>query len=240
MPNARAAASHSIVYRLSTILALTLCLSLGSGQAFALSQLRSVDGEPATPGQAAGNAPALDLEGSTTPQPGNGADGSAQTESETPAVVEYSHDAARLPEPVRRLREKIIEAAVSGDPERLRPLIGTGDERTQIPSADDGDDPINALKAISGDEDGVEVLAIILDLISSGYARVNPGTADEIFIWPYFAEKDIQTLSPPEKVELLRIVTAGDLMGMQEYGGYNFFQMGLTPDGRWKFLTAGD
>ena len=47
-------------------------------------------------------------------------------------------------------------------------------------------------------------------------------------------------LSPPEKVELLRIVTAGDFADMQEFGGYNFYRVGIAPDGQWKFFVAGD
>lgn len=230
MPVVRASASHRMQGCLATAFAVALALSFSASPALSLSELKSIGGEPVTPGQAAGNPPGLSLDGTST---GAG-------KSDTPTSVEYSSDPAKLPEPVRKLREQIIEAATSGLPERLRPLIGSGEGRTQIPAAEAGDDPIEALKAISGDEDGLEILAIILDLISSGYAHINAGEPDEVYVWPYFAEKNIQALSAPEKVELLRIVTAGDLMGMQDYGSYNFFQMGLTPDGRWKFLSAGD
>lgn len=233
MHKARAFASHGLA-----ALSLAVFLCVQPGTSLALSELKSIGGEPVTPGQAAGNPPGLDLGGdgnlSSRQKAENG------KANEAPSTVTFSHDPAALPEPVRKLREKIIEAATAGDPERLRPLIGTGKERTQIPSGDEDEDPIEALKAISGDADGLEVLAIILDLISTGYAHVDAGEPDEVFVWPYFAQKDIQSLTAPEKVELLRIVTAGDLMGMQEYGSYNFFQIGLTPDGRWKFLTAGD
>ena len=41
-------------------------------------------------------------------------------------------------------------------------------------------------------------------------------------------------------MELLRIVTAGDLMGMEEGGNYNFYRLSITPDGEWKSLTSGD
>jgi hypothetical protein len=27
---------------------------------------------------------------------------------------------------------------------------------------------------------------------------------------------------------------------MQEFGGYNFYRLGISPDGKWKFFTAGD
>jgi hypothetical protein len=38
----------------------------------------------------------------------------------------------------------------------------------------------------------------------------------------------------------LRIVTAGDLAGMEENGNYNFFRAGISPDGKWKFFSGGD
>jgi hypothetical protein len=96
------------------------------------------------------------------------------------------------------------------------------------------------LKDLSGDPDGDEILAIILDIISTGFVHVGQGTPDEMYVWPYFAEKDLKKLTPPERVELLRIVTAGDLADMQEFGGYNFYRLGITTDGKWKFFTAGD
>ena len=70
--------------------------------------------------------------------------------------------------------------------------------------------------------------------------QLDKGTAEEAYVWPYFAGKSLGLLTPKEKVELLRIVTAGDVAEMQEYGNYNFFRVGITPDGRWKFFTAGD
>lgn len=237
MPNVPASA---LTGRLRAAFLVAGVLVLAAGPALALSELKTIGGDPVTPGQAAGNPPGLELDGANS-LPGKGNTGTGDVKKdEPPASIIYSHDASKLPEPVRKMREQIIEAAISGDPERLRALIGTGDKRTQIPAAEANDDPIEALKSISGDADGLEILAIILDLVTAGYAHVNPGEPDEVFVWPYFAEKNIQSLSAPEKVELLRIVTAGDLMGMQDYGSYNFFQIGLTPDGRWKFLTAGD
>jgi len=80
----------------------------------------------------------------------------------------------------------------------------------------------------------------MIDILSTGFVRVDAGTPDEAYVWPYFAEKPLALLTLPEKVELLRIVTAGDVAEMQELGNYNFFRMGISPDGQWKFLTAGD
>lgn len=155
-----------------------------------------------------------------------------------PAEVIY--DIEKAPEPVRRMRELIIEAAKTGDISKLKPLMNPGPDQTSVPLQDPEQDPIQALKAISGDSEGVEILAILLDILSTGFVHLEPGTPEEAYVWPYFAGKSIGLLTPQEKVELLRIVTAGDVVEMQEYGNYNFFRVGITPDGRWKFLSVGD
>lgn len=155
-----------------------------------------------------------------------------------PAEVIY--DIEKAPEPVRRMRELIIEAAKTGDISKLKPLMNPGPDQTVVPLQAPDQDPIEALKAISGDSDGVEILAILLDIFSTGFVQLDKGTADEAYVWPYFVGKSLGLLTPQEKVELLRIVTAGDVAEMQEYGNYNFFRVGITPDGRWKFLSVGD
>ena len=152
-------------------------------------------------------------------------------------AAEIIHDAALLPEPVRRMRELIAEAAASGDIERLRPLT-TGPRQTIING--EISDPIDAMRSYSGDPEGLEILAILLDILSTGTARMDAGTEEEVYVWPYFAGRPLASLTPPERVELLRIVTAGDLMGMEESGNYNFYRLAITPDGEWKSFTGGD
>lgn len=159
-------------------------------------------------------------------------------EPETP--VEVIYDISKAPEPVRRMRELIVEAAASGDIERLRPLLGKGVTETQVSIVESEEGPVETLKGQSGDSEGIEVLAILLDVLATGFVHVGQGTPEEMYVWPYFAEKPLASLTPPEKVELLRIVTAGDFADMQEFGSYNFYRVGITPDGQWKFFVTGD
>lgn len=162
-----------------------------------------------------------------------------ETEAPAPPIhAEIILDASTLPEPVRRIRELIAEAAASGDIEQLRILTNPGPRQTQVNG--EINDPIEAMKSYSGDPDGQEILAILLDILSTGAARMDAGTPEEVYVWPYFAGKSLATLTPPERVELLRIVTAGDLMGMEEAGNYNFYRLAITPDGEWKSFTGGD
>ena len=147
-------------------------------------------------------------------------------------------DLSTLPEPVRRMRELIVEAAASGDIDNLRPLTNPGPRQTEVNG--EGEDPVETMKGFSGDPDGQEILAILLDILSTGTAHIDAGTPEEVYVWPYFAARPLSSLTAPERVELLRIVTAGDLMGMEESGNYSFYRIGITPDGEWKFFTGGD
>ena len=190
------------------------------------------DAENAAPAVNDKSAPKSD---GTEANPGGA--GSVTATEQAPA--EIIRDLSTLPAPVKAMREKLVEAAASGDIERLRPLIEGTPKPPQIMS-NESDDPIDTLKNFSGDPDGQEILAIMLDLLATGAARIDAGTRDEAYVWPYFTGKALSALTPPERVELLRIVTAGDLMGMEETGNYNFYRIGISPDGQWKFMAGGD
>jgi len=154
--------------------------------------------------------------------------------------VQISDDVSDLPAPVRRMRELIMDAARSGDPERLRPLIGSGPDTTRLSLAEIEGDPIDYFKSISGDVEGHEMLAILLEVFEAGYARFDAGTENELYVWPYFFAKSLDALTPEERVELFKLVTAGDYEDMVGFGAYIFFRAGITPEGRWLFFVAGD
>ncbi len=222
-----------------------------SRPAFALSELKRVPGDlpEETPDASQNEAPEEEPEDDAGPlqipmpdplirKPSVETKDDALDNEPPAAPVEVLSDISKIPAPVARMRELIVEAAASGDIERLRPLLGKGPTQTQV--GDGQDDPIETLKALSGDGEGVEILAILLDLLSTGFVNVDKGTPDEMYVWPYFAEKPLESLTPPEKVDLFRLVTAGDFASMEEFGSYNFYRVGITPDGQWKFFTGGD
>jgi hypothetical protein len=155
-------------------------------------------------------------------------------------IPEVLYDYTLLPPEVQRMRELIMEACRSGDPERLRPLIGLGDGATQLSFGEVGDDPIAFLREISGDEAGQEIMAILLEILDAGYVHLSPGTPSEIYVFPYFYAVPLEALTPPQRVELFKIVTAGDVEDMKLYGSYTFYRAGFAPDGRWLFFVAGD
>ncbi len=144
-----------------------------------------------------------------------------------------------LPEPVRRMRQAILEAARSGDPEALRPVLESNEMMPTLSFGEIGD-PIDFLKQSSGDGKGQELLAIMTEILESGWVLVDKGTPQEKYVWPYFAAYPLDKLTPPQMVELYRIVTAADVDEMRNYGTYIFYRFGIGPDGTWHFFVAGD
>jgi hypothetical protein len=121
----------------------------------------------------------------------------------------------------------------------LRALMKAQPEPPSVSIGDPGD-PIDYLKALSSDAEGREILAILLEVLESGFVRSQPGTPDELYVWPYFAEYPLDALTPPQLVELFTLLTAADYEDMRSYGSYTFFRVGIAPDGRWLFFLAGD
>jgi hypothetical protein len=246
--------SSSLRHRLPVALAATalfLALSSPPHTAFALTELEKqpaveqpkdpaepVDDAPEVQNDVTGGGTTLPMPDSLIKKPGDDITADDKDQPDIPAVI--ITDLSTLPEPVKKMRVALVEAAASGDIERLRPLLGSGEDQTQVSVGDAPEDPIAALKSLSGDQDGREVLAILLDIISTSTALIDKGTPQETYVWPYFAEKNLDTLTPPEVVELYRIVTAGDVADMKEFGGYNFYRLGIGTDGKWKFFVAGD
>lgn len=216
--------------------------------AFALSELKQIPGETSQDKQAK-DVPVEDEPDDEGPmqipmpdplvnKPARDAKDDSVEDKAPAAPVEVLSDVSKIPQPVARMRELIVEAAASGDIERLRPLLGKGPTQTQVGETDA--DPVETLKGLSGDPQGIEILAILLDVLSTGFVLTEKGTPDEAYVWPYFTEKPLASLTPPEKVDLFRLVTAGDFAEMEEGGNYNFYRVGITPDGQWKFFVAGD
>jgi hypothetical protein len=162
------------------------------------------------------------------------------TKSDETTHPEIRRDLSSLPFPVRRMRELILEVALSGDIEKLRPLIGYGDDVTMLSLGGIEEDPLNFLKSLAGDENGHEILAILAEVLETGYVLMDEGTDEELYVWPYFFAWPLDKLTPPQKVELYRLVTYGDYEDMESFGAYIFYRLGITPQGRWRFFVAGD
>lgn len=165
--------------------------------------------------------------------PGDDTDLSAPHTSVPPVL--YGDSA--LPEPVRATRRKIIEAAASGDPEALRAIFDANARAVDL-GAEETEDPVEFLRVQSGDDGGREILAILIEVLEAGYVIADEGTAEEVYLWPYFARYPVDKLTPPQLVELFKLVYAGDYQDMLDYGFYTSFRVGIAPDGTWDFFLT--
>lgn len=202
---------------------------------------------------APGNAPELqkkpavrDNKDEITPEPAK-PDESSQPESdpyldeddEIVKIPDVQYGEDKLPAAVRQMRKDILEAAINVDFKRLKLVYDANDEPPTL-SFDETGDPIEILKKNSGDPEGLEILAIMIEILQAGWVHKNPGEADEMYIWPYFTEMSLDQLSKKQKVELYEIVTASDVEEMETFGSYIFYRLGIGPDGTWYFFVAGD
>jgi hypothetical protein len=148
-------------------------------------------------------------------------------------------DVSRLPAPVAKMRERLLAAARSGD---LNQLTSVMQESGTAPifSLNDDKDPIAFWRANYPDSDGVEVLAILIEILQSGAVHVDKGTPQDMYVWPYFARMPLKGLTAAQKVELFSIITGTDYKDMLKVGAYNFYRLGISPDGTWQFFVAGD
>ncbi|MBS1168471.1 MAG: hypothetical protein H6R00_4496 [Proteobacteria bacterium] len=155
------------------------------------------------------------------------------------SLPEVHYDLSTLPPPVAVMREKIIAAARSGDEAQMRAVIGLSNPAPVFSSTDEGD-PIDTLKAASGDSAGLEVLAILLDVLDAGWVVKGEGTTQVRYVWPYFAEFPPNALDRRQLVEVYRILTAGDFEQMRAVGSYEFYRLEIGADGRWLMFMAGE
>ena len=184
--------------------------------------------------------PGTDKPINKAPENGDTPTSEKKAEAKQEVFPPIRRDLGDLPFPVRRMRELILEAALSGDIEKLRPLIGYGDDVTMLSLGGIEEDPLNFLRSLSGDKEGHEILAILVEVLESGFVLTDEGTDQELYIWPYFFAWPLDKLEPTQKVELYRLVTHGDYEDMESFGAYIFYRLGITPRGRWRFFVAGD
>jgi len=144
------------------------------------------------------------------------------------------YDFNALPDPVKRMLTSIAGAAESGNIEAMRTVFESNELKPMVTTSF-VDDPIAFWKKASADGTGRDVLAAMLNVLSSGYVRMGKGQ-DEIFVWPYFAETDLAKLTPAQEVELYRIVPPELALAMKKSGKYSYYRLGVSPTGVWQYF----
>jgi hypothetical protein len=153
------------------------------------------------------------------------------------AEVQLGRDITKLPPQVQRMRQAILQAAVTGDIEQLRVPIEMN-EIQPVFSKSHSPDPIAYLKSVSADGNGREMLAILFNILTAGYAISNPGTKDEMIVWPYHAVIPLNALTPSQEVEIYRFLPPARLKEMIAQGKYRFYSAGIGRDGVWHYFSS--
>ena len=121
----------------------------------------------------------------------------------------------------------------------LRPIFGGQRVAPIVAPFQAVPDAVAHLRLQSGDPDGREILAILLELLEGGHVKVGEGST-QTFVWPYFAEVPLNELKPQHMVELYRILTSIDVEELERQGRYTFFRVGIAADGRVRYFSAGE
>ena len=150
--------------------------------------------------------------------------------------VQVGRDVSKLPAEVQRMRQAILQAAMSGDIEELRLPIDMN-ELHPIFAKDRTPDPIGYLKSVSADGNGREMLAILFNLLTTGYAIKNAGTKNEMIVWPYHAAIPLSGLTPSQEVEIYRFLPPARVKEMAAAGKYSFYSVGIGRDGVWHYFS---
>lgn len=151
--------------------------------------------------------------------------------------VQIGHDVTKLPAEVQRMRLAILRAARSGNVEELRGPI----EMNEIPpifAAAHIADPIAHLRAASADGNGREMLAILYNLLTTGYAITKPDGKEEMIVWPYHAVIPLDRLTPSQEVEIYRFLPPARVKEMAAAGKYSFYRVEIGRDGVWHYFST--
>jgi hypothetical protein len=149
-----------------------------------------------------------------------------------------SDDLTRLPEAVRSKLLEIHAIANSGDIAQLAPILEA--DRTNV-SFGGPEDPLAHLKQESADKQGIEILAILADLLEAPYAAMDGGDGQPIYVWPYLAAyESLGELTPGERVDAYQIMGHAAFEEMKGLDAWYFWRVYIDADGQLQAFVAGD
>jgi len=142
-----------------------------------------------------------------------------------------------LPPLVVKARRRILDAAYSGEMQKLK-VVMQQNEMPPALSVNEIGDPIEFLEHQSGDGKGMEILAILTTLLESDWVHLDAGKPQEMYVWPAWAAFPPDRLTPPQLVRLFKILTSSDFEEMKAVNHYTFYSVGIGPDGTWHWFKT--
>lgn len=144
----------------------------------------------------------------------------------------------QLPAPVKATVRAIHSAASSGSMDAMREVLDMNELKPMV-AGRHIEDVIAHWKSLSADGNGLEILARMADILETGYVVTKIDRHAELYLWPYFAGIGLKDLTPPQKVQLFRLMPIDKAKSMIKTGKYNGFRLGIGKDGTWHFFTKG-
>ena len=133
------------------------------------------------------------------------------------------------------MRELLLTAARSGDADELKAILDASAVKPDL-GVDATADPVAALKAAASDHEGRETLAALSEILELPPVALPLGRDLEnnlIYVWPYLAERPLDTLSPAEEIDLYRLAPAGKVTEMREKKRWLWWRLTIGADGSW-------
>ena len=149
-----------------------------------------------------------------------------------------SSDVSQLPEAVQRKRAALLEIAAGGDIAALGPIM---DADQTVVSFGDPEDRIAYLREQSADGEGVQMLALLAELLEAPYAAYDGGDGSAVYIWPYFGGMlGLADLTAAQKVDAYKLVTPEQLDEMVMLEAWYWWRVSMGPEGNLQAFVAGD
>lgn len=149
-----------------------------------------------------------------------------------------SNDATLLPEAVRQKRETLLAIAGTGDIGALTPILEV--DQTTV-SFGEPEDRTAYLVGESADGEGVEILAILADLLEAPYAAMDGGNGGPVYVWPALAAMEsLSKLTPDQRVTAYQIMGHAEFEEMKAIDAWYFWRVYIGQDGRLQAFVAGD
>jgi hypothetical protein len=140
-----------------------------------------------------------------------------------------------LPMLTAEMREAILAAVRSGRLADLKIALELNELKPDV-SDERIDDIIAHWQATSTDGSGKEILNILDKVLASNPAIVPLGRDIEnnaIYIWPYFAERDLAKLTPTEETELTTLVGSDEAAKLKAAKRWAWYRLAIGADGTW-------
>lgn len=149
-----------------------------------------------------------------------------------------SDEAGVLPDAVREKRTELLAIAKAGDIEALRPILDA--DQTTV-SFGGPEDSTAYLKEVSADGNGLEVLALLADILEAPFAAMDGGDGEAIYVWPSLAAfESFQDLTPDQLVAAYQIMGYQGFEEMKGLDAWYHWRVYIGPDGQLQAFVAGD